>query len=113
MGLYGKFVLPTLTELAMRNKAAQAERARFVPQATGVVLEIGVGSGLNIPIYGGGVRKLYALDPSAELLRMARPRTRRDAAGAPTRQPADLHRAWAFAGSGRRPLAESADALVA
>jgi ubiquinone/menaquinone biosynthesis C-methylase UbiE len=74
MGFYGKYVLPTLIEFAMKNKAARAERARFVPQATGVVLEIGVGSGLNIPIYGGGVRKLHALDPSAELLRMARPR---------------------------------------
>ena len=77
MGFYGKYVLPTLTDLAMRNAAARTERARFVPQATGVVLEIGVGSGLNIPIYGSGVRKLYALDPSAELLRMARPRAER------------------------------------
>lgn len=77
MGFYGKYVLPTLIELALKNKAAQAERARFVPQATGVVLEIGVGSGLNIPIYGGGVRKLYALDPSAELLKMARRRAGR------------------------------------
>ena len=77
MGFYGKYVLPTLIDLAMRNAAARTERARFVPQATGVVLEIGVGSGLNIPIYGSGVRKLYALDPSAELLRMARPRAER------------------------------------
>lgn len=77
MGFYAKYVLPTLTDLAMRNAAARTERARFVPRATGVVLEIGVGSGLNIPIYGSGVRKLYALDPSAELLRMARPRAER------------------------------------
>jgi ubiquinone/menaquinone biosynthesis C-methylase UbiE len=77
MGFYAKYVLPTLTDLAMRNAAARTERARFVPQATGVVLEIGVGSGLNIPIYGSGVGKLYALDPSVELLRMARPRAER------------------------------------
>ena len=77
MGFYAKYVLPTLTDLAMRNAATRTERARFVPQATGVVLEIGVGSGLNIPIYGSGVRKLYGLDPSAELLRMARPRAER------------------------------------
>jgi ubiquinone/menaquinone biosynthesis C-methylase UbiE len=79
MGFYGKHILPTLIELAMRNKGAQAERARFVPRASGEVLEIGVGSGLNIPIYGSGVRKLYALDPSAELLRMARQRAERAA----------------------------------
>ena len=79
MGFYGKYVLPTLIELAMKNKAAQAERVRFVPRASGEVLEIGVGSGLNIPIYGSGVRKLYALDPSAELLRMAGRRAERAA----------------------------------
>jgi len=79
MGFYGKYLLPTLIELAMKNKAAQAERVRLVPQASGEVLEIGVGSGLNIPIYGSGVRKLHALDPSAELLRMARQRAERAA----------------------------------
>ena len=77
MGFYGRYVLPTLTELAMKNEAARTERARIVPRASGVVLEIGVGSGLNIPIYGDAVRKLYALDPSAELLRMARRRAQR------------------------------------
>lgn len=76
MGVYAKYVLPRLIELAMKNKAAGKERARFVPLASGVVLEIGVGSGLNIPIYGPAVRKLYALDPSPELLRMARPRAK-------------------------------------
>jgi len=77
MRLYSKYVLPVLTHLAMRNKAARAERARWIPLATGVVLEIGVGSGLNIPIYGPNVRKLYALDPSEELRRMAQPRAER------------------------------------
>ena len=77
MGFYGTYVLPRLVELAMKNKAADQERARFVPRASGVVLEIGVGSGLNIPVYGAAVRKLYALDPSPELLRMARPRAKR------------------------------------
>src|SRR5712692_7695048 len=76
MGFYGTHVLPRLIELAMSNKGARAERARFVPLASGVVLEIGVGSGLNIPIYGPAVQKLYALDPSPELLRMARPRAK-------------------------------------
>lgn len=74
MGLYRKYLLPTLTELAMRNRTLRPERARWVPLASGVVLEVGVGSGLNLPIYSQGVRKLYALDPSEELLRMARAR---------------------------------------
>jgi ubiquinone/menaquinone biosynthesis C-methylase UbiE len=76
MAFYRTHVLPRLIELAMSSKGARAERARFVPRASGVVLEIGAGSGLNIPVYGPAVRKLYALDPSPELLRMARPRAK-------------------------------------
>jgi ubiquinone/menaquinone biosynthesis C-methylase UbiE len=72
MSLYGRHVLPVLTDLVMRNRVARAERARFVPRASGDVLEVGVGSGLNLPFYGPRVRRLYALDPSAELLRRAR-----------------------------------------
>jgi SAM-dependent methyltransferase len=79
MSVYGRYVLPVLTDLTMRNRFAHAERVRYVPLASGDVLEVGVGSGLNIPIYGPALRTLSALDPSPELLRMAR----RQAAGAP------------------------------
>jgi ubiquinone/menaquinone biosynthesis C-methylase UbiE len=77
MSLYSRHILPVLTDLAMRNEAASAERARWVPLAAGVVLEVGAGSGLNFAHYGPHVRKLYALDPSAELRRMAGPRAER------------------------------------
>ncbi len=77
MGFYSTYVLPRLTHLAMRSQTLRPERARWVPRATGVVLEVGVGSGLNIPMYGSGVRKLYALDPSERLLQMARRRAAR------------------------------------
>lgn len=77
MSLYGKYVLPVLTDLVMRNEVLSAERARWVPMAAGVVLEVGAGSGLNFAHYGPGVRTVYALDPSAELRRMAVPRARR------------------------------------
>jgi ubiquinone/menaquinone biosynthesis C-methylase UbiE len=63
--------LPILIDLAMRNKAVRTERARFVPLARGVTLEVGVGSGLNLPYYSPRIEKLYALEPSAELLRKA------------------------------------------
>jgi ubiquinone/menaquinone biosynthesis C-methylase UbiE len=71
MNAYERYCLPWLIHLAMRTKAAGAERARIVPLATGTVVEIGAGSGLNLPYYGPQVERLYALDPSATLLRMA------------------------------------------
>jgi ubiquinone/menaquinone biosynthesis C-methylase UbiE len=72
MGFYEKWILPRLTDLAMRNKEATRFRARVVPAARGTVLEIGIGSGLNLPFYGEGVIRVYGLDPSEELLDMAR-----------------------------------------
>jgi ubiquinone/menaquinone biosynthesis C-methylase UbiE len=72
MGLYRKLVLPYLTDFAMRDKAARARRSQLVPGADGIVLEIGVGSGLNLPFYSPAVRHLYAVDPSPELLAMTR-----------------------------------------
>jgi len=64
MNVYDKWILPRLTDLAMRNKEATRYRSQIVPQACGTVLEIGVGSGLNLPFYGATVSRLFALDPS-------------------------------------------------
>jgi len=72
VGWYGKFVVPRLIDLAMRGKVTSARRAELVPGAGGVVLEIGVGSGLNLPFYSPAVTRLHAVDPSPELLAMAR-----------------------------------------
>ena len=71
MGFYDDRVLPYLLNLAMRNKDLEAYRRRLVPAAAGRVLEIGIGSGLNLPFYGPGVAEVIGLDPSASLLRMA------------------------------------------
>jgi len=71
MGFYNDRVLPHLLNLGMRNKDLVTYRRRLVPAAAGRVLEIGIGSGLNLPFYGPGVVEVIGLDPSASLLRMA------------------------------------------
>jgi len=76
MSVYEKWILPRLVDATMRNKEAMRYRSQIVPQARGMVLEIGVGSGLNLPFYGAGVEQLYGLDPSEELLVMARKKAR-------------------------------------
>jgi ubiquinone/menaquinone biosynthesis C-methylase UbiE len=72
MGLYRRHVVPRLIELAMRQRVLQPVRERIVAAAEGRVLEIGAGSGLNLPLYGAGARSIIALEPSPELLRRAK-----------------------------------------
>lgn len=74
MSVYTRYVLPPLLDLAMRNKELTRFREQIVPGARGVVLEIGVGSGRNLPFYSSAVERIVAVDPSPELLQMARRR---------------------------------------
>jgi ubiquinone/menaquinone biosynthesis C-methylase UbiE len=71
MAFYRDRVVPWLTHLAMSNRRLVAYRQRTVSQARGRVLEIGIGSGLNLPLYGDAAGRVYAIDPSAGLLRRA------------------------------------------
>ena len=74
MDLYAKFVLPRLIDLAMRNKETARLRAAWIPHARGEVLEVGIGSGLNLSFYSPEVQRVYGVDPSRELNRIARKR---------------------------------------
>jgi ubiquinone/menaquinone biosynthesis C-methylase UbiE len=74
LGFYAKYVLPRIIDLGMRNKETARLRAEWVPQARGEVLEVGIGSGLNLPFYSPNVQRVYGVDPSTELQEMARKR---------------------------------------
>jgi protein-L-isoaspartate O-methyltransferase len=83
MGFYARRIFPFLVDRALRNEDAAACRERIVPLARGQVLEIGIGSGLNLPFYGPAVETVIGVDPSLELLTMAR--NRAGGRGAPLR----------------------------
>jgi ubiquinone/menaquinone biosynthesis C-methylase UbiE len=74
MGFYKRFILPRLIEFSMRQKNFAPFRERAAGPARGRVLEIGIGSGLNLASYRSGVEALWGVDPSAELLAKARRR---------------------------------------
>lgn len=74
MGLYHDHVLPYLVHLAMRQGMFAEYRRRVVGGASGRVLEIGMGSGLNLPFYGPTASHVVGLDPSRTLLAMAQRR---------------------------------------
>jgi ubiquinone/menaquinone biosynthesis C-methylase UbiE len=71
MGLYARFVLPHLLAMATRNAALVPFRKRVGRAAIGRVLDLGIGTGLNLPFYGPEVSSVVGVDPSAALLRMA------------------------------------------
>lgn len=75
MGIWSTSVLPFLIEKSCRSSTILEERKRWVPRAHGDVLELGVGTGLNLAFYDPEtVRKVTAIDPAHALLERARAR---------------------------------------
>lgn len=77
MGFYSHFVVPRMIEFAARQKFVTPFRQRAAGAARGRILEVGIGSGLNLASYREGVEIVYGIDPSPELLAMARQRCAR------------------------------------
>ena len=74
MGFYDKYILPKVLNCTCASKPIRYQRDKIVPLAEGVVLDVGIGSGLNIPFYNKSkIKHLYGLDPSKELLEIAKP----------------------------------------
>ena len=72
MGFYDEKILPRLINLACAAKPTMKQREKVVPQAAGDILEIGFGSGLNVPYYDKQkVRKIFALEPSEGMRKLA------------------------------------------
>ena len=75
MGIWATRILPGLIEKACRSRTILGERRRWIPRAHGEVLELGVGSGLNLAFYDPArVARVTGVDPSAPLLSRAGPR---------------------------------------
>jgi ubiquinone/menaquinone biosynthesis C-methylase UbiE len=68
---YEDRILPHLIRVAMRQEILTPYRRRLVPAAEGRILEIGVGSGVNLPFYSEKATHVIGLDPSPKLLSMA------------------------------------------
>ena len=67
MGFYSKYLLPRIIDPAMKNKETVCPRAAWLPQVRGEALEVGIGSGLNLPFDSRDVQRVYGVDSSVEL----------------------------------------------
>jgi ubiquinone/menaquinone biosynthesis C-methylase UbiE len=73
LGLYDKYILPKFLNCACGSKPINYQRQKVVPLAKGKVLDIGIGSGLNIPFYNSDqIDKVIGIDPSYELIELAK-----------------------------------------
>jgi ubiquinone/menaquinone biosynthesis C-methylase UbiE len=74
MGFYDERVLPRMLNVFMDTKAVREQRQQCLKQVSGDVLEVGFGSGLNLPYYPAGVTKVVGVDPSHTAAKLARKR---------------------------------------
>ena len=73
MSFYEKKVLPKVLDLLCGSSPINYQRKKIVPKVTGNVLEVGIGSGLNVPHHNtSNISKITALDPAEELTDIAK-----------------------------------------
>lgn len=74
MGFYARYVFPRLMDWSLSRPQLAAQRRAALAGAAGEVLEIGFGTGLNLPFYPAAVRRIRAVDANAATWRLAQPR---------------------------------------
>lgn len=73
MGFYSRYIAPGLVDCACGTKPIAYQRRKLIPQATGVVLEIGAGGGHNFALYDRTkVSRLIALEPEPGMVKRGR-----------------------------------------
>ena len=72
MGFYSRYIFPRIMHWSMSQAGLAEERRRALAGVSGNVLEIGFGSGLNLPHYPSEVRRITAVDSNAGTLKLAR-----------------------------------------
>jgi len=74
MGFYSRAILPRFYDGAMDKPHLAQHRRELLAPARGEVLEIGLGTGLNLPLYPDGVEKIVTVDPNPGMNRKAQRR---------------------------------------
>jgi ubiquinone/menaquinone biosynthesis C-methylase UbiE len=75
VNFYDRWILPSIIDIGMRQEQLDKYRREVIAAADGRVLEVGVGSGLNLALYGAQVETVVGIDPSPQLLAKARRRS--------------------------------------
>jgi len=77
MNFYNRHILPNLVHFACNQRQITHQRTKVVPHACGKVLEVGLGTGLNLPYYDARkVHKVWGLDPSSKMIERAKKKVR-------------------------------------
>ena len=73
MSFYEKYILPRILNCACASEPITYQRKKVVPLAEGKILEVGIGSGLNLPFYDKSkIEEIWGIDPSEELNAIAK-----------------------------------------
>ena len=76
MGFYARVIFPRLCDLALGRSFVTKLRRELLASVQGDILEIGFGTGLNLPCYPEHVREITTIDPNVGMHRLAQRRIR-------------------------------------